>query len=100
VTLCLPQELPDVRALQVQSQQLQVDQDSLERKRKYKAAEVTTTKQEITAAQVRAMTEEATVSLSVPFVSVQMAYGWAGPKSLLSTQNKTRQTPGCLAKPP
>jgi hypothetical protein len=37
----------------MQAQQLQVDQDSLERKKKYKAAEVTTTKQEITAAQVR-----------------------------------------------
>jgi hypothetical protein len=61
---CLVQELPDVRALQVHAGQLQVDGDALERKKKYKAAEVQTTKQEITAAQVRALGVQGALSLA------------------------------------
>lgn len=47
------QELPDVRALQVRSQQLQVDLQDAERKKTYKAAEIRTLKENITSAQVR-----------------------------------------------
>jgi hypothetical protein len=46
------QELPDVRSLNVQTQQLQVELQDLERKLKFKAAEATTTKEHIEAAKV------------------------------------------------
>lgn len=48
---CL-QELPDVRSLHVQAQQLQVELQDLERRKRYKAAEVQTTKESIKSAEV------------------------------------------------
>lgn len=46
-----------MRSLQVQNQQLQVELQDLERRKKYKAAETTTLKENIKAAQVRVVKE-------------------------------------------
>lgn len=49
---CCLQELPDVRSLHLQTQQLQVELQDLERQKRYKAAEVQTTKENIKGAEV------------------------------------------------